>query len=786
MKTNMITVFYALFILIAISTPSWALTITVTNTNDAGPGSLRQAVSDARLSAENDLIEFDPELSGQTILLTSGAINASGHSSGVLTIKGLGRDKLTISGNNESPAFNALDATMIISSLKITDTTPIAVDAYDEYYPTSEGALKISDCIITNSVSGAWSTSDLVVDNCEITSNTGTALLVSADGLSVQDSTISNNGTGIRTGAFGGLDEGDGGADTRIYNSSISNNRLSGIIASEGSLVISNSTISNNGSDGIQALWSARIVIENSAINNNGRGIYYEVYDDAPYEDGELREFGGPGFLSIAHTTISGNSGNAAKGGGIFLESSRENSQYDNPYINLTHVTLTNNSATEQGGGILLIPIPDLNGAHITFHVNNSIIAGNHAPINPDLQGQFISSGSNIIGDPGTSSGFEADIIEADINKILDTALNNNGGSTKTHLLVTGSPAIDSASIDYCPYSESDQRGISRPQGNSCDIGAVELGGNNVPDDELQCAPPRVEYGTQRSVYYNSCAGGTFDAYSLADLEAYKSSNFGAKLLFGNVRYQHNGNVYKNLKIKASLGSAGDILDIKSPCRIIVNAGVNLAGDFVSLDGRAGVWMTHSTIQSKGAVCLLSGGSNVKIKGDSDITAKRLLLHAAREAKIGRRNNIDVSDSLIVRSTAPLSNGRAIVSRDSKLSVGSDMIVSSQFISRIRRNTQLDVGGNLSIQTFTRYPGRYLTELKNRAVIDRSTDILVGGNMNLTSAGTNAYAMIKNEAAINVEGNLEMSIAQPSHCRVAPSASVSYASKSGTCAEILP
>src|SRR6478672_7668187 len=45
-----------------------ATTITVTNGNDSGPGSLRQALVD---SHDGDTIDFDPALNGQTILLTT-------------------------------------------------------------------------------------------------------------------------------------------------------------------------------------------------------------------------------------------------------------------------------------------------------------------------------------------------------------------------------------------------------------------------------------------------------------------------------------------------------------------------------------------------------------------------------------------------------------------------------------------------------------------------------------------------------------------------------------------
>ena len=43
-------------------------TFTVTNTNDSGPGSLRQALADAEVSGDVDTIDFAPGLSGTTVL----------------------------------------------------------------------------------------------------------------------------------------------------------------------------------------------------------------------------------------------------------------------------------------------------------------------------------------------------------------------------------------------------------------------------------------------------------------------------------------------------------------------------------------------------------------------------------------------------------------------------------------------------------------------------------------------------------------------------------------------
>src|SRR6516162_719475 len=66
-------------------------TLTVTNTNDKGPGSLRATITHA---SSGDTIVFDPGLSGQTITLTSDQLTINKN----LDIEGPGACLLAISG----------------------------------------------------------------------------------------------------------------------------------------------------------------------------------------------------------------------------------------------------------------------------------------------------------------------------------------------------------------------------------------------------------------------------------------------------------------------------------------------------------------------------------------------------------------------------------------------------------------------------------------------------------------------------------------------------------------
>ncbi len=93
-----------------------------------------------------------------------------------------------------------------------------------------------------------------------------------------------------------------------------------------------------------------------------------------------------------------------------------------------------------------------------------------------NIQGSLIGDGScgvtagvngNLVGDP------------------MLAALADNGGPTQTMALTPISPAIDAGDDSNCaadPVSGVDQRGVSRPQGAHCDMGAYELGDGNFSD----------------------------------------------------------------------------------------------------------------------------------------------------------------------------------------------------------------------------------------------------------------------------------------------------------------
>src|SRR5689334_12341230 len=87
-------------------------TITVTNTNDSGAGSLRQAIIDA---SPGDTIDFHSALSGQTITLTSAELLINKN----LSINGPGASLLSVSGNNARRIFKVTSGTVSIAGLTL-------------------------------------------------------------------------------------------------------------------------------------------------------------------------------------------------------------------------------------------------------------------------------------------------------------------------------------------------------------------------------------------------------------------------------------------------------------------------------------------------------------------------------------------------------------------------------------------------------------------------------------------------------------------------------------------
>ena len=224
--------------------PAGANDIVVSNLNDSGAGSLRDALANAN---DGDVIDLTG-LAG-TITLTTGQLEIED----VVTIKGPGPGVLAVSGNNAESVFNMRDTlsgsgTVTISGLTITGGNTLSD-------PTTKAGAGINfDCLHDSSNS-------LTVDNVVITGNLADDLGAGLYFDRCDDDaslTISNSviATNVTQGSGGGGVWFDEGLAMLVVNSTIAGNQSQGdggggiTFDDGGQLIIRNSTISGNNADG--------------------------------------------------------------------------------------------------------------------------------------------------------------------------------------------------------------------------------------------------------------------------------------------------------------------------------------------------------------------------------------------------------------------------------------------------------------------------------------------------------------------------------------------------------
>ncbi len=363
---------------------------------------------------------------------------------------------------------------------------------------------------------------------------------------SVTDSNVSSNTAQGGQGEDGGQANG-GGIFFESYtsiestNTTISqNNALAGAgtgSAGYGGDARGGGVYAGNLSSGESAIFSACAIEGNHASGANG------VAQGGDGSGGGLH-IEGSGDLVVRDSLVSGNSvsagtpdvqGNEGSGGamylGGYLNASVVNSTFsgnttqDNgggayhdsyPTLAIRHATITDNTAQNgDGGGLFVYDYGANDGTanlgHVILAANTDSGAGNN---HPDCSGPVVSSGYNILGDVAGCTGIvdgtdndRAGTAASPIDPVLGP-LQDNGGQSRTHALLSGSPALDTgdSSFDensFTPSLTTDQRGTGFPrvQNNTIDIGAFERApapeievsesDSDVPDNDGS-----VDYGT--------------------------------------------------------------------------------------------------------------------------------------------------------------------------------------------------------------------------------------------------------------------------------------------------
>jgi hypothetical protein len=188
---------------------------------------------------------------------------------------------------------------------------------------------------------------------------------------------------------------------------------------------------------------------------------------------GVVNESGGE---TTVNSTISGNtaaggsgSSNLGASGGILNQGGGETLVYVTLAGNKGVTGATNNAANyvNQGGTVQWFGtvVGDPTGG-----ANCRAVPGT----------AFVSNGHNLEDDPGAICGFSAAKKDIVGKSPQLAALADNSGPGPTQLPQPGSPLIDtippaSCRADGASAVTTDERGVSRPQGSGCDIGAVEV-----------------------------------------------------------------------------------------------------------------------------------------------------------------------------------------------------------------------------------------------------------------------------------------------------------------------
>ncbi len=439
---------------------SQAATFTVSNTDDSGSGSLRQAVIDANGSTGVDTIDFSIP-AGSTITLLS-ELNIS--------------DSVTVMGQT------AGDASSITLNGGGTNRH-INAGSFSAY---SGQSITLENITLTNGNSGLYE---------------GGAVLVKNADLILNHSLISGNSTEGNATGGGGLSVNYGNAT--LNQSTISGNSATGLYASGGGLLVHNgiatltqSSISGNQAVGDRsfggglyvgfgdATLTQSTVTGNSVAGDNAQGGGLFVYNgngtlnQSTVSDNSSTGFsaaaGGlqiyAGDITLTQSTVSSNQavGTDSFGGGLYL--------FDSEAM-ITQSTIFNNTAETGAGGLSA----NLSTANENITLINSILSGNTGP-----DGNFedraitpvalLKASNSLFGDPAveiTDPASSANIF----NNVPDLGpLQDNGGPTFTHILNLNSPAFNAGSNINAP-SKTDQRGtgFARILHGLVDIGSVEL-----------------------------------------------------------------------------------------------------------------------------------------------------------------------------------------------------------------------------------------------------------------------------------------------------------------------
>jgi large repetitive protein len=286
--------------------------------------------------------------------------------------------------------------------------------------------------------------------------------------LTVTDSTFTED----QSGNGGGAVANDGG-NFSVSGSTFDSNRAGGAIGGAissggGSLIVSSSTL-----DGNDACEGGAI----DMFTNGTSGTH--LVTRTTISDNRACDVGGgldvSGSATVTQSTLTGNIAPVAAA--MEVEGSTT--------FSLSNSTVSGNTSDQGQAVVETYACSDGTVSFVTF-AGNSNALGVSCP-DVTVTGTILASstdGPNCVGaalketvgynlDSGTSCALGASTDLSSTRPRL-RQLAANGGPTMTMALKAGSPAIDHGGTAATGCPSTDQRGVPRPQGPACDIGAFE------------------------------------------------------------------------------------------------------------------------------------------------------------------------------------------------------------------------------------------------------------------------------------------------------------------------
>jgi hypothetical protein len=435
-----------------------AATIPVTNCNDSGGGSLRDALQN--VAVDGDTVDMTG-LTCSVISLTTGSILFFQNS---ITLQGPGASNLFLAGNGGSsrvaPLLHDGTGTLTINDMTIEDGAKYFTDAQID---NARGG-----CIFSG---GFVDMNDSEVKYCSAqnTGNTYGSLggaVYAASGISLSNTSILDS-SATATNTFG-----DGGGiytpgSITIVDSFVEGNTAStgeGGVNANGGGIVKYSQISNNEAQVVGGIYiKGNATIENSTVSGNtanfGGGIWFNGS-------------GASSPVTLLSSTVSGNNAAAGLAGGVQFYGAAGGRVANNTIaFNTTHYT----GQLKYGAG--------LHNLATAIDIESNIIAGNTndsgSVLDDDVFGSASASfnGANNLIVAASGQAVPSDTISADP---LLAGLASNGGETLTHAIRSPfSPAINAG--NNAAGVSFDQRGSGFPRviGAGPDIGAFEFNLND-------------------------------------------------------------------------------------------------------------------------------------------------------------------------------------------------------------------------------------------------------------------------------------------------------------------